>query len=49
MKQCVRTNEMYPNGTRGIFNVVYELMCVILNFTCSDNRMNYVKGNICHK
>ena len=49
IRQCVRTNGMHPNGSRNLFNVAYELMCVIINFTCSDNRMNYLKGNTFHQ
>ena len=32
IKQCVRTNGMHPNGSRDLFNIAYELMCVILKF-----------------
>ena len=43
IRQCVRTNGIPANESRDLFTVTYELMCVILNFACLDNHMNYLK------
>ena len=32
IRQCVRTNGMPPKESCDLFNVSYELMCVILKF-----------------
>ena len=39
IRQCVRTNEIPPNESRDIC----DLSMWLLNFTFSDNHINYLK------